>query len=164
LGELYVIEVKHQQFTPSVIRQQCHRKAENEDGRRVNASRPSDRGGQAVSTFVKIRFDKHYVIAVHGALTTTTPSFTPSFTSSSSSFFLVYILCLLYTYVDKKADHEALRLGVTICKKTAIGSAKVWLSRHQCRVRMHACTRAGQRDREDASSIAGFRSPLSIFV
>jgi hypothetical protein len=163
LDGLYVIEVKHQQFIPSIIRQQYHRKADNEVGRRVNASRPSGRGGQAVSTFVKIRFDKHYVIAVHGALTTTTPSFTPSFTSSSS-FLLVYILCLLYTYVDKKADHEAFRLGVTICKKTAIGRGgeKVWLTRHQCRARAYACTHA----RALGNAIARMRprSPLSIFV
>jgi hypothetical protein len=82
------IEVKHQHLILSIIISR-HLRAENKDGRRVDANRPSDGGGQAMSTCVKIRFDIHCVIAVHDAFTTTNMS---SFTTSSS--LLVYTLRL----------------------------------------------------------------------
>jgi hypothetical protein len=83
------IEVKHQHLILSIIILR-HLRVENKDGRRVDANRPSDGGGQAMSTCVKIRFDIHCVIAVHDAFTTTTTM--SSFTTSSS--LLVYTLRL----------------------------------------------------------------------
>jgi hypothetical protein len=103
---------------------------------------------------IKIRFDIHYVIAVHVAFTTTTT------TSSSSSFLLVYFLCLSCTYADPTSDYEAFWLGVTVCRRTAIGrgGAKVWLSRRQCRARMHY-TRTHARTPGNAIARMRLRSP-----